>query len=440
MKKSRVFAALVLLAVLIALLVSRCSSPSDGPTPSADLSLIGSTCDKPGEIAEADGASFVCVARRPNAETSQETAIYYAVATEKAWRCERPGETRVRDGIFSVCAGGKDAKKRKWVLTVPLPVAVAAFVDEGASTAPGALEQVGVSIPEQIAQLPGMQEFAVDQPTTTVSATTTPGAIAPDTTAPVTTGSETTAPGTTVPGTTSPETSTPSSEVSTAGSGPGSSSTSAVKSTTTSVEQTTTSASDTTSTTAEPDTTVASNNATTSTASTISESTTTAAPETTVGVPLTTSAPTSTVAPAKARTCAEGGKCVDGDLGPGGGTVIIVRDAADNPLVIIEVAPVTWYLPGSKSNDYAESLTYGSKTDWRLPTAQELVAVRAKRNLFVCPQAKRCALGFANAPYWADGEVGLQTLNFANDGNPEDATPTTSHYLRPVRVIQGAVG
>jgi hypothetical protein len=180
MKKARAVVAIVIVLVVIGLLLARCSSSSSSPSdtqaatpasqPSAELSLIGVQCETPGEVVEEDGASFVCT---PSKKAGEAAAIYYGVATPVDEQCDSPGETRFVEGIFSVCANDIEPKKRKWLVTVPLPVAVTAFIESGDSTEPGALEETGVTIPEAIAALPGMQEFAVASPTTQASPTTT---------------------------------------------------------------------------------------------------------------------------------------------------------------------------------------------------------------------------------------------------------------------------
>ena len=129
------------------------------------------------------------------------------------------------------------------------------------------------------------------------------------------------------------------------------------------------------------------------------------------------------------QSCATGGKCATGDKGPGGGTVV-----SDDAGALIEVAPVTWYASGDFVIQVVARLTYGGQADWRLPSSDELVAVRGARKLFRCPKSKRCAQGFANAKYWSMAEGGLQAVDFAGVG-PAEAVPDASLYVRPVRTI-----
>jgi hypothetical protein len=105
------------------------------------------------------------------------------------------------------------------------------------------------------------------------------------------------------------------------------------------------------------------------------------------------------------------------------------------PAVLIEVAPVTWFGSFQRALAYAEGLVYGRKSDWRIPTFLDLLAMRRDRNLFRCPGLKRCSRGFANAVYFAansnDGTVGLDF------GSPSmfGFTLVSSNYVRPVRTI-----
>jgi hypothetical protein len=105
------------------------------------------------------------------------------------------------------------------------------------------------------------------------------------------------------------------------------------------------------------------------------------------------------------------------------------------PATLIEVAPVTWFGSFQRALAYAEGLVYGRKSDWRIPTFLDLLAIRRDRNLFRCPGAKRCNRGFANAVYFAansnDGTVGLDFGSSSMIG----FTLVSSNYVRPVRTI-----
>jgi hypothetical protein len=423
MKKARAVVAIVIVLVVIGLLLARCSSSSSSPSdtqaatpasqPSAELSLIGVQCDTPGEVVEEDGASFVCT---PSKKAGEAAAMYYGVATPVDEQCDSPGKTRSIEGIFSVCANDVEPKKRKWLVTVPLPVAVTAFIESGDSTEPGALEETGVTIPEAIAALPGMQEFAVASPTTQASPTTTEANPTTTQASPTTTEA-------------SP--------------------------TTTQASPTTTEASPTT-TQASPTTTEASPT-TTQVAPTTTEAspTTTQEPATTVA-PVTTLAPVTTTVTAGAPTCAQGGPCATGDAGPGGGTVLVLTAKDGTIESIFEVAPVTWYSTWWTATDHAAKLVFGSKDDWRLPTVEEGMLMARSRNLFTCPGKKRCARGFSGDRYWSlaedvNGTIMLESLTDGTklahslrkvwfDRFSVEPSPIGGAYVRPVRWIIEAPG
>lgn len=396
MKKARIPVGVGILVVLLLLLLVRCSSDSssDTPKPSADLGLIGQSCASPGEITAVNGASYVCVPVHREKETKP---IYYGVAVAQDSVCDTPGKTRSSDGIFAVCSTGKDAKSRKWILTVPMPVAVTAFIDEGDSTEPGALEQVGVAIPDAIAKLPGMQEFAVPSESTT---TTPAGEGSTSVQAPVTTTGPTD-----------------------------------VATSTTLVDTTTTTPAD------EPTSSVPAGNQTTTsnvpTTTSPTENPTTTSNEATSTVPATATT-TSTVAANK--SCAEGGRCVDGDTGPGGGKVLVLTGTKGETTDIFEVAPVTWYAMPGNALVYTDRLVYGEKQDWRLPTPDELQRMATSRKLFTCPGQKRCALGFANSFYFWFDPVADSLQGYHLVDQTVDARNQLGAYVRPVRSILGAVG
>ena len=202
----------------------------------------------------------------------------------------------------------------------------------------------------------------------------------------------------------------------------------ATTTTTTAVEETTTTASEVTTTTAasgEPTTTVVATDATT-TSVTAEAETTTAVAETT----------TTTVAAGPAKTCAEGGECKPGDRGPAGGTVVKANAINGDPVTLIEVAPITWYGSGPQAKAYVDNLVYRGRDDWKLPSASELLSMRASRALFACAKDTFCTNGFANAPYWFGGAAGAAGIvDFTGKSNPADPLPNTNYRVRPVRVI-----
>ncbi len=390
MKKTRIVTAIVIAIVVLALLLARCSSSSSSPAdtqaatpasePSEELLFIGVQCETPGEVVEGSGASFVCT---PTKKAGETEAIYYGVATPADEPCDAPGKTRSVEGVFSVCADDGEPTKRKWLVTVPMPVAVAAFIESGDSTEPAALEETGVTIPEAIAALPGMQEFDV-APTTTEPATT----VAP------TTSQATTA-------TTEAATAT----------------TAVVVVTTTEVPSTTTSA---------PTTTEAP-------APTVTP--TTASPATSVVAP-TVPATTTTAPKVKPATCADGGPCNVGDTGPAGGIILLANFMLNEPPTLIEVAPTTWFGKAATVKLYVEKLSYGGFDDWVVPNRSQLLTMRRERARFACALGTRCTSGFNPSTYWAAATADpTDTVSFAGAGDPQTAAPGTSHFIRPIRVI-----
>ena len=423
MKKSRIIVLLVVIvAAVIGVVVVRGSSSSDRER-NAGVSLIGASCKKPGAIKKAGGITYVCGKIR---KAKKNEGLYYGVAAIKNWRCDKPGATRFQNGIFSVCSGGKDRKKRKWALTVPMPISVKAIIEPDESSVSGALEAAGIPIPPEIVKLPGMVGPIVVPTTTVVAVPGTQAPAAPTETSSVATttpqAGETNVDSTTVAPTTTDSGIT----------------TDAV-STTTGVPVATT----TTTTTTTPTTTIAPATTVRSTTSTTDEPTTTTAAATTEidEATTTTAAPTTTV-PTKVLTCAEGGACKNGDIGPAGGTVLVWENERDATAGVFEIAPVTWYLKANKAFAYADRLVYGAKSDWRLPIIEELAAVAANRNLFTCPGVKRCAKGFANNVYFFNAEPAGNNAVRGFHLVEGFVTPdqSVSAYLRPVRSITGAVG
>ena len=425
-KRGRIAAGLFVAALMV---LSSCSGSSDSRDRNA-VSLIGTTCKKPGTIKKVGGVSFVCGHIK---RAKPKEGLYYGVAAVKNWICAKPGATRYQNGIFSVCSGGSKAKSRKWALTVPMPVAVSAIIEKEETSSPGALETIGVPIPDGLVNIPGAVGPLVGASTTTLAQ---PTSSTSRTDAPATTGASGV---TTTTG--SPETQTTSVQPQALNTTtlPADSTTVATAGTTSTIEPTTIastvapSSSSTLSPTTVSQPTVVS---TTSVASTTTEPATTTSASTTP--PTTTEATTTTAAPKSAKTCAEGGPCVAGDTGPGGGQVFDANFDLGKTPNLVEAAPVTWFVKGTLAQDFVTRLGYGGMVNWRLPTDAELMAMRRDRLQFRCPKSKRCAKGFSNSPYWASGEEGLLTVDFAGQAGPQNAEATESHYLRPVRTIKNA--
>lgn len=429
-RKGRIVAALFVASLTV---LSACGGSSESRDRNA-MSLIGTSCKKPGSIKTIAGVSYVCGHIK---RAKPKEGLYYGVAAIKNWICAKPGATRYQNGIFSVCSGGSKAKSRKWALTVPMPVSVSAIIEKEESSAPGALETIGVPIPDGLVNLPGSVGPMVGASTTTLAPTSgsSSSSLAATTTSTSTVGETTTT------GQQETQTTTVQPQGLNTTTAPGESTTVATTGSPSTVPATTT-----TPTTAAP-TTVAATVAPSSTATVVSTTTTTVASTTTAAAsmtvaptspPTTSEVTTTTAVPAAPKTCAEGGPCVAGDTGPGGGQVFDANFDLGKTPTLVEAAPVTWFVKGTRAQDFVTRLRFGGMVNWRLPTDTELMAMRRDRLQFRCPNSKRCAKGFSNSPYWASGEGGLLTVDFAGPGGPVNAASTESHYLRPVRTIRSA--
>ena len=188
-------------------------------------------------------------------------------------------------------------------------------------------------------------------------------------------------------------------------------------------------------------------------------------------------------------SCAEGGSCVVGDIGPGGGEVFYTSGTGSTKYM--EVGPTTWYdntarqdftwCAGSKElqaipapgtgtalgtgatnteriasfcnpNGGAYWITQrnnaaggiGGKTDWFLPSKDELnylcLYVRQlPENAGTCTNVNPLRSGFIGASHWSSSE-GSSTRawyqNFSNGGQAYSDAPKGLHvYVRPVRAF-----
>ena len=178
-------------------------------------------------------------------------------------------------------------------------------------------------------------------------------------------------------------------------------------------------------------------------------------------------------------TCAQGGTCVVGNTGPGGGIVFYVQTAtAAAPWRYMEAAPNTWsggnadpaiawcsvtndafvpnLLTGSTATiqtstaigagyantrkmlrgctfgaaNAAAAYNGGGKSDWHLPSKDEL-------NQLYLRKADGTVTGFVAAGYWASSELNAgYALNQGFDGNGQsNGGKNASFYVRPVRAF-----
>ncbi|MEI6744302.1 MAG: fibronectin type III domain-containing protein, partial [bacterium] len=169
--------------------------------------------------------------------------------------------------------------------------------------------------------------------------------------------------------------------------------------------------------------------------------------------------------------CADGGACVAGDIGPGGGIVFITPATEGNtrPDYYLEAAPLNGFatenctkgskgtgIGEGKSNtevvlefcssfdglnaiNLASDLVFNGLDDWFLPSQDELVALSQSKDLFNCPANGLCSTNFTAETYWsstysAEGEP--IALNFATaDSQPAAADRASNFGVRPVRAF-----
>jgi hypothetical protein len=221
-----------------------------------------------------------------------------------------------------------------------------------------------------------------------------------------------------------------------------------------------------------------------------SDSATGAAPVTTsTSTTTTTVAATTTTVAATTLTCAGGGVCRVGDTGPGGGKVFYVAptsfasqgSACGSACKYLEAAPIGWikaatpagqtncFTPGTSTADprcswaettmairrtsnaigagyantsamiaqsnaagraatVARAFQGGGKTDWSLPSKDELNKMYLQRSAIG---------GFASGIYWSSSELDeLYAWDQSfGDGYPANANKPVAQYVRPVRAF-----
>lgn len=123
-------------------------------------------------------------------------------------------------------------------------------------------------------------------------------------------------------------------------------------------------------------------------------------------------------------SCAQGGACVIGDTGPGGGVVFFVNNSGK----YLEAAPAD--LAGLyRWNDAVEAgrgYQGGGKSDWRLPTQDELNELYEQKSIIG---------GFEPGTYWSSSEINApfawyQSFYF---GYQYSLNKTNPGRVRPVR-------
>jgi hypothetical protein len=165
------------------------------------------------------------------------------------------------------------------------------------------------------------------------------------------------------------------------------------------------------------------------------EATSPCVPATTTTVAATT---TTTIVP---QACSAGGLCSVGDTGIGGGVVFsAVVDAAGNTTVL-EAAPANWTIASTqpetvgtrtvfppqagegKATAIAAAYRGGDKSDWRLPTVNEMTAL-----------CKLPGKLLGSSPFWADNGGGQLAVFNAPDCAVDSYRPSFPvYFVRPVR-------
>ena len=164
-----------------------------------------------------------------------------------------------------------------------------------------------------------------------------------------------------------------------------------------------------------------------------------------------------------ARSCADGGACAVGDTGPGGGIVFYVASARQSWGRYLEAATqdlasvspwcdsastdvtgaVGTAIGSGASNTTAiasacsssaaasvRALTLGGKSDWFLPSSDELAQMYS---------VKATIGGFANEPYWSSTQTQAGNAYRTDflDGSSVAGTTLASWRVRPIRAIVG---
>ena len=132
-------------------------------------------------------------------------------------------------------------------------------------------------------------------------------------------------------------------------------------------------------------------------------------------------------------TCAQGGACVLGDVGPGGGTVFVPADKGGTAW---EAAPLNGYGSYEDATVLVRQLDFGAKTDWVLPPDTVIDDLWAQRARFACAADTDCPNVFADGAYWAQGKnaESASVWSFAT-GTQVQSENEDEYYFRPVRAI-----
>ncbi len=409
---NKIIAGIVALALLVGVGVLVSSGDTSSTTRNAAL-VVATPCTKPGQVTKVSKQSVVCA-------TTNTGSLWYATmkAKGKAQACKSPGAIRKKSNIVWVC--GVVKKKKLWQATQPLPPAVVAsttVIEPGATQPTPALDSTQVATPDAPLNVDNAvlvdPKIPDDKTVTKVIEDVTTPTIAPIT-----------------PPTLAPTTPTLA-----------------------------------------------------PTAPTLAPTAPTLAPT------APTLAPT---APTIPKTCAEDGDCKVGDTGPGGGKVFYVASGnftstgsdCGTACKYLEAAPsdqgkIAWCSNTSSSRGataqgigsgmsntttadstctsgairVAADYTNNSKTDWHLPSKDELNQMcKWQRGVAWVSDATVCtggtlnsgtgASGFSTVTYWSSSEDAATTAwsqRFDNGyqyyNDKAYLIKTFTYYVRPVRAF-----
>ena len=140
---NKIIAGIVALALLVGVGVLVSSGDTSSTTRNAAL-VVATPCTKPGQVTKVSKQSVVCA-------KTNTGSLWYATmkAKGKAQACKSPGAIRKKSDIVWVC--GVVKKKKLWQATQPLPPAVVASttgIEPGATQPTPALDSTQVATPE----------------------------------------------------------------------------------------------------------------------------------------------------------------------------------------------------------------------------------------------------------------------------------------------------
>ncbi|MEY2626677.1 MAG: hypothetical protein RJB08_436 [Actinomycetota bacterium] len=138
---------------------------------------------------------------------------------------------------------------------------------------------------------------------------------------------------------------------------------------------------------------------------------------------------------AELKGCAQGGACQVGDIGPGGGLVVI--GATEPGVEMWEVAPLNGYGTYLDAIGQLDDLNFGDVNGWTLPAANVNESIRNQLTGFACADDTDCATQFGDATYWtSDTQDGKHVVVSFADGSTSVADDDATHFIRPVRSFQ----